>query len=145
MSAIEGGEIGSGYSMLAMFEIIPTSKNISSLKDYASNGKLADIQLQYQLPNSNKESQMSYTSRYVFTPPAMLDKCYHFSSAIAMFGALLRSSPFVRNISWNEIIELAISSSGTNDLLQQEFISLLQHAKSLYSKTKKKKGNGTSW
>ncbi|MEI9908625.1 MAG: hypothetical protein WDO71_02535 [Bacteroidota bacterium] len=35
----------------------------------------------------------------------------------------------------------AAASADNNDVLQKEFVSIVQQAKILYSKTKKKKGN----
>jgi Ca-activated chloride channel family protein len=131
--------------MLAIFELTPTEINKGAIKDNFTTGKLADINIKYQLPNDTKKTQYNFrhTSSFVYTPSSELEKCYHFSAAVAMFGSLLRSSPFLKNIGWNEIISLAQSSSGSNDLLQKEFLSLLQQARNLYSKVKKKKGGGT--
>jgi Ca-activated chloride channel homolog len=142
LSAIEGGEIGSGHSMLAIFELIPTEINKGAIKDNFTTGKLADIVLQYQYPGSEEKKAFKYSSRFEFIPFNQLAKCYHFSAAVAMFGSLLRSSPFIKETSWNEIIALAQASSGNDDLLQKEFVTLVQQAKVLYSKVKKKKGGG---
>ncbi len=142
LSVIEGGEIGSGHSMLAMFEIVPTEINKGAIKDNFTTGKLADIKLQYQHPNDTVGCNYNTTCRFEFIPFAELEPSYHFSAAVAMFGSLLRSSPFLKNIGWNEIISLAEESSGKDDLIQKEFISLVQQAKVLYSKGKKKKGGG---
>jgi Ca-activated chloride channel homolog len=145
LSVIEGGEIGSGYSMMALFEIVPTEANKHAIDKDLLDGKLAEIKLQYKHPNDEKECKYNYTSKFNFQPFEELDKCYQFSAAVAMFGAVLRGSPFVKNSSWNDVITLAQSASGTNDLLQKEFIALVQQAKTLYSKAKKKKGGGMQW
>ncbi len=145
LSVIEGGEIGSGYSMIAMFEIVPTEINKGAIKDDFMTGKFAEIKLKYHLPNDTKESRFSYNSRFDFIPFTELDKCYQFSSAVAMFGSLLRTSSFVKNIGWNDIVSLAESSSGKDDLLQKEFLKLVQQAKTLYTKVKKKKGGTAEW
>ncbi len=144
LSIIEGGEIGSGYSMVAIFEITPTEINKGAIKDNFTRGKFAELKINYHRPNDNKEDfRYSHTSNFEFTPFEELDKCYQFSAAVAMFGGLLRTSPFGKNIGWNEILGIAESSSGHGDLLQKEFISLVQQAKVLYSKVKKKKGSST--
>ncbi len=145
LAAIEGGEIGSGYSMLALVEIVPTEINKGAIKDNFTTGKLAEIELQYQYPNKPRQHIYKYTSHFAYMPFTELDKSYHFSAAVAMFGSFLRNSPFVKAVGWNEIITLAQNSCGTNDLLQKEFISLVQQAKTLYSKIKKKKGSGLQW
>lgn len=138
-SVIEGGEIGSGNSMIAMFEIVPTEANKGAVKDDFTTGKFADIKLQYQQPNDTQHCRFNYTSRFDYTPITELDKSCLFSAAVVMFGSMLRSSPYVKNTGWDEIITLAESSSDSNDLLQKEFITLVQQAKKLYSKNKKKK------
>ncbi len=145
LSVIEGGEIGSGHSMLALFEIVPTEINKGAIKDNFTIGKLADINLEYKLPSSEKKMTYTFTSKFDYLPFNELEKNYHFSAAVAMFGSMLRTSPFIKNVGWNEIITLAQSSCGSNDLLQKEFVTLVQQAKILYSKNKKKKGGGTNW
>jgi Ca-activated chloride channel homolog len=145
LAAIEGGEIGSGHSMLAIFEITPSEINRSAIKDNFTTGNLAQIHLKYQYPNTEKSYTYNYTSRFEFLPFDDLDNCYHFSAAVAMFGSLLRSSSFIKNTGWNEVLQLSQSASGSNDLIQKEFVALVQQAKTLYSKVKKKKGGGTSY
>jgi Ca-activated chloride channel family protein len=131
--------------MIALFEITPTEINKGAIKDNFTTGKFAEIKLNYQLPNSTKPCNFDHTSRFDFVPFSELDKNYHFSAAVAMFGSLLRTSPYLRNIGWNEIITLAEGSSGKDDLLQKEFIAIVQQAKNLYLKVKKKKGGTAQW
>ncbi len=145
LSIIEGGEIGSGHSMIALFEIVPSEINKGAIKDNFTTGKFADIKLNYHLPNSTKPCHFNFTSRFDFIPLAELDKNFLFSASVAMFGSLLRTSPFLKNIGWNEIITLAETSSGKDDLLQKEFLDILYQAKTLYLKVKKKKGGTAQW
>lgn len=145
LAMIEGGEIGSGHSMTAMFEIVPTEINKGAIKDNFTTGKLAELKLKYRLPGSKTENSCSYISQFDFIPFAELNKCYHFSAAVSMFGSLLRGSPFIKNTDWNDIIALAEEASADNNLLQKEFIVLLQQARTLYSRTKKKKGGSDNW
>ena len=139
-SVIEGGEIGSGYSMMAIFEIVPTDASKFAIKDNLLSGTFANINLRYNLPNDKKEYTYSYPCPFDYTDFDELEKCYKFSAAVAMFGSILRSSPFTKNVSWNDLLLLAESSS-SEDLLQKEFITIIQQAKTLYSKVKKKKGD----
>jgi Ca-activated chloride channel homolog len=140
LSAIEGGEIGSGYSMVAMFEITPTELNKGAIKDHFTSGKFAEISLQYRLPNEPRQMQFNHISKFDFIPFHELDKTYQFAAVVTMFGALLRSSPYTRNIGWNDIVSLADETCSKTDLLQKEFITLVQQARNLYTKVKKKKG-----
>jgi Ca-activated chloride channel homolog len=140
LSIIEGGEIGSGYSMIALFEISPTDANKRAVKEHTTSGHIADIKVSYQHPNEDKDCNYQYKSPFFFTAFNELDKCFQFSAAVAMFGSILRNSNFVKSSGWNEIIELAQEASGNDDLLQKEFINLVQQARVLYTKYKKKKG-----
>jgi Ca-activated chloride channel family protein len=42
-------------------------------------------------------------------------------------------------MTWNDAVALATSSANEKDIVQQEFVSIVQQAKVLYSKQKKKK------
>jgi Ca-activated chloride channel family protein len=141
MSIIEGGEIGSGFSLIAMFEIIPTENNKAAIKSNNSGGKFSQIMLDYHHPSNDKVTYHdNYAGHFEFIPFHQLEKCYQFSTAVAMFGSLLRNSEFSKNGSWSDVITIAQSASGANDLLQKEFISLVTQAKTLYSKNRKRKG-----
>lgn len=139
MSVIEGGEIGSAHSMVAMFEIKPTDVNKRDIKNNFTSGKFADINLQYQLPNDTMHYQRNYGGQFNYSPFEELNKSYRFSTAVAMFGSLLRASPFTKNVSWNDVLLIAQASSGKDDPLQAEFVNLVEQAKTLYSKRRKKR------
>ena len=141
LSVIEGGEIGSGHSMMALFEIVPTEENKLAINKNLYSQKFADIHLQYSLPNDKKICNYTISSPFEYTPFTKLDKHYRFSVAVAMFGSLLRSSIFIKNTNWNDLVQLAEASSADENQLQKEFIELVKQAKTLYTKVKKKKGN----
>ena len=132
---VEGGEIGSGYAMMGIFEIEPEKTDSLLL----ANEKFAHIKIQYRLPGDTASLVSSYDSPFNYREFETLDKHYRFSAAVAMFGSLLRQSSFTKNIDWNTISLLAISSASPGDLLQKEFISLVEQARMLYSKGKKRR------
>jgi len=135
LSAIEGGEAGSGQSMMAVFEIIPTDKLHSDV-----SGNYAEIELKYSLPgrpNMFNEYKYSCTSRLI--PFTDLQPSYRFSSSVVMLGLLLKQSSLTKNINWNDVVAIASASAIPGNLQQQEFITLVQQAKSIYSKKRKKK------
>jgi Ca-activated chloride channel family protein len=61
-----------------------------------------------------------------------------------MFGSLLRSSPFAKNISWNDILVVATEAAQKNNMPEQELIALVQEAKLIYSKKKRRKRHSGS-
>lgn len=143
LSVIEGGEIGSGHSMVAVFEVVPTDNNKDAVRDNFTFGNFADIRIQYRLPNDSVHQHAQFASNFDYVPFNDLSRCYRFSAAVIMFGSLLKESSFTKDISWNEVLSLAENSSERSDQLQKEFISLVQQAKTLYTKVKKKKGGAT--
>jgi len=135
-SIIEGGEIGSGQSLISIFEIT-LHKEIT---DVASGNEFADVRLQYKLPNDSTNRQFRYSSKMDLVSFDKAEKCYRFSAAVVMFGSMLRYSAFAKNMTWNDVVARASSSIDEQDLLQKEFVGIVQQAKTLYSKIKKKKG-----
>jgi Ca-activated chloride channel family protein len=140
LSVLEGGEIGSGYSMIALFEIVPGEANNQALQKDITTGKFAEIILKYQQVNDVRQQYYRHTALFDFHYFEEIDKCYRFSAAVALFGSLLRNSQFVKQSNWNEVIVMAQSASGAGDMLQKEFIAIVQQTKALYSKVKKKRG-----
>ena len=140
MSIVEGGEIGSGFSLIALFEIVPTDQNKAAIKTFKSGDKFSEILLDYQKPeNDSLDFHDHYTGKFEYTPPHILEKFYKFYSAVALFGSLLRNSQFVKEASWSDVISIAQGSVGETDLLQKEFINLVNLAKNLYPKNRKRK------
>lgn len=139
LAVIEGGEIGSGQSLVSVFEIVPKTP-IDNATITAGN-KFAEISLQYKRPNNPTPYKFSFSSQREVIPFDKLEKCYRFSASVAMFGSMLRLSQFLKNMTWNDIVSSAAAAADNNDLLQKEFVSIVQQAKTLYTKTKKKKNN----
>jgi Ca-activated chloride channel family protein len=139
LSTVEGGEIGSGHSMQAVFEIIPVDKKTD---DNRSEG-FAQIHLTYNEPGDTIVSKRVYKSNYDLIPFDKIDKCYQFYSSVIMFGSLLKGSPFIKTTGWNDILALASKSIKEDDRLQMEFIEVVQKAKNLYTKQKKRKGKNS--
>ena len=137
LTQIEGGEIGSGFSMTAIFELIPTinSKDIGANR--AEFGNFAEIKVEYSLPADSLRKVFEQQSKYNFIRFSDLEKSQIFSTAVVMFGSLLRSSQYLKNVEWNDVILFANASAV--DTQQREFVSIVQKAKGLYLKAKKKK------
>jgi Ca-activated chloride channel family protein len=69
-----------------------------------------------------------------------LQPCYRFASSIALFGGLLKKSPFMRQADWKDVIEMAQESRDPTDGIQQEFISLIEKARKIYGKSGRHRG-----
>lgn len=130
-STIEGGEIGSAYSTLIAFEIVPRNDDTSWLKPVA-------FSLQYKKFGSDQSSLINETPEISLTPFDKLTKCNQLATSVIMFGSLLRKSKFVKT-SWNDVLNLAKNSADMENYSQKEFVALVEKAKKLYSKKHRKK------
>jgi len=142
-ATIEGGDIGSGYSTLIAFEIVPTQR-LKWTDENKYPAKPVSFNLKYRLPSDTAHVlQLNEMPEIYFTPFKTLPKCNQFASAVVMFGALLRKSKFVKDISWSNVLEIATASANPDNYSQKEFVSLVQKAKAIYGK-KSKKGRSKS-
>jgi len=138
-SIIEGGEVGSGHSMIVAFEISPTDFNKDAVQRDFSPGNIAGIKLQYKRPNDTTQRRYESNVPLAYKDFNSIDRNVRFSTSVIMFGSILRSSIIAKNISWNDVILLATQTSDDKDPIQTEFISLLKQAKNLYGRQKKRK------
>jgi Ca-activated chloride channel family protein len=141
LNEVEGGEVGSGHSLLALFEITPADPDSAGPSLIEKNG-LARVVLNYKLPQNELERNSSYDCPYQVTAFRDLQPCYRFASSIALFGGLLKKSPFMRQAGWKEAIEMAQRSSDPNDSMQQEFIGLIEKARKIYGRERRHKKEG---
>jgi len=135
LSVIEGGEIGSGHSMMAVFEIEPsvTAGERSSLQSFA------EIHLQYKNVNDTTRAELKKTFQYEPLSFKEIDPVYRFASSVIMFGSLLKSSQLAKDITWGDVIYLASESANPTDINQHRYVELVIKARNLYSKLRKRK------
>ncbi len=133
-----GGEIGSGNSVMAIFEVEPQVTGSPDTR-LTANEILARISLSYSLNNDNFHKVVKYDCLNNYTNFSALDKDYQLGASIAMFGMKLRQSKFLQNKDWKDIESIAINAYNPNDYLQSEFIRLITLAEKIYPKKKKKR------
>jgi Ca-activated chloride channel family protein len=136
-ATIEGGEVGSAYSMVSAFEIIPTQRG----KDEAVKKGLfkpISFRLSYQNSGETQRAALTETPALHFTTIKEAPRSYQFASSVLMFGLLLKESKFIKAGLWNEVLALATASADMQNPSQAEFITLVQQAKAIYGKKRKK-------
>jgi Ca-activated chloride channel family protein len=138
ISDLEGGEIGSGNSTLAVFQIVPTEQNLLT-KDLSIADDLATIHLGYSLCNDSVQLEMKHVIRNNYSQIDSIDRELKFATAVTLFGLRLKQSKYLNNADWSLINALALSSYDKNNYLEQEFIQLIEKAKKIYAVKKKKK------
>jgi Ca-activated chloride channel homolog len=134
-NGIQGGEVGSGHSLLALFELTPVSAD--SIMPGADRGRLARVALNYKLPHDSVERMTFYSCPNHLIAFRDLQPCYRFASSIALFGGLLKKSPFMKQADWKDVILMAQESGDPGDGMQQEFIGLIEKAQKIYGKKRR--------
>jgi Ca-activated chloride channel family protein len=133
---IQGGEVGSGHSLLALFELVPA--NADSDRTVGNPERLAQVMLDYKLPNDSVARMSCYTCPNHKVAFRDLQPCYRFASSIALFGGLLKKSRFMRQADWKDAILMAEQSREPGDGMQQEFIGLIEKARRIYGKNRRR-------
>ena len=135
---LEGGEIGSGNSTLAIFEILPTQQNLLT-KNTSLTDDIATLELKYTPNNDTARKKVIFNVKNNFKPIERVDKELKFATAVTMFALKLKQSRFINDAEWDSIINIAASSADNNNYLQHQFLDLLEKAKKIYEVKKKKK------
>lgn len=136
--AIDAGELGSGHTVTALYEIIATgvesqysqpnlkyTTTTTNNSEYSS--ELATIKFRYKKPDGHKSIEMIETINNKTVPFANVSTDFKFSSAVAWFGLKLRDSKLLTNKDTKNILTLA-QEAITNDKegYKTEFIRLVE-------------------
>ena len=145
----DAGEIGAGHSVTALYEIVPAgvtaaTGDIDPLRyqdDKAakattgarqSAGELALVKIRYKAPDGDVSRKLEQP---VAARAVSLDEASHelrFSSAVALFGMLLRDSEYRGESDYTLVRKLARSSLGEDEHAHRaEFLSLVARAREL--------------
>ncbi len=139
--AIDAGELGSGHTVTALYEIIPVGVESdyapsdlkytmvkTAEKNYST--ELATIKFRYKKPDGDKSIEMVSTIEDKALPLPNTSPDFRFSSAVAWFGLKLRDSKYVSNKDSDEIRKLAKSGLAYDqDGYRSEFVRLTESVK----------------
>jgi len=140
----DAGELGSGHSVTAIYEIIPAGSTelIASIDELkyqqtlpvikSNSNEVMTIKFRYKAP---KDSVSQLITEVMQDKKSGLDKVSddcRFALAVAEFGMLLRDSKFKGEANYKNIIEQARNSKGKDDEgYRAEFIRLVEMAELL--------------
>ncbi len=139
----DAGEIGSGHSVTALYEVelgdgrhgdgktdklkYQTSEVASSA---AQSNELCTIKLRYKAPDGEVSKLIERT---VPAQPVALEKAsptFRFAAAVTEFGLLLRNSEHKGKANYQQVLELATEAKGDDEEgYRAEFIGLVKQAK----------------
>ncbi|MER9215584.1 VWA domain-containing protein [Mesorhizobium sp. M0663] len=143
---VDAGEIGSGHSVTAIYEITPKGSGGEQIDQLrygqasVNNGgvnnadEYAFVKIRYKLPNED-------TSKLITTPVtsanevASFDQAstdQRFSVAVAAFGQKLRDEDATAKFGYDKIMEIATAARGADPFgYRSEFLSLVRLASAL--------------
>lgn len=141
----DAGELGSGHTVTALYEIIPVGveseflKSVDPLKYQesktsgdANSSELLTVKFRYKAPDGDTSKLITKT---VKKGVRNASENLNWASAVAGFGMLLRDSEFKGNLSYQQVLSLAKSAKGTDEHgYRTEFLQLVQLAEGMDTK-----------
>lgn len=143
---IDAGEVGSGHTVTALYEIIPTGittdiklPSIDPLKYQqptiatgSSSPELMQVKVRYKHPRDSSSQLIAHTIQDRDASLESASANLKFSSAIALFGMLLRDSEFKGQATFDTVLRLANQARGNDpEGYRTEFIRLVERSKLL--------------
>jgi Ca-activated chloride channel family protein len=135
---IEGGEVGSGSSVLAIFEIVPQDDR-SFTGDIMDKNGIAKLSMRYNLCGDTATLTKENICPVNFIAFKDIDKELQFATAVTMFGLKVKQSKYIKDADWLDIETIATASYKPSDYLQTQFLQLIEKAKKIYKGKKGKK------
>ena len=140
--AIDAGELGSGHTVTALYEVIPNGiesefysyeSDLKYTKNKASDNfqnELATVKFRYKNPKEDKSIEMVHTVVNRASSLKQASKDFKFASAVAWFGLKLRDSKLITNKESTDIVKLAREGvQNDTDGYKAEFIRLVESVK----------------
>ncbi|AKD05756.1 hypothetical protein PKOR_15370 [Pontibacter korlensis] len=149
----DAGELGSGHTVTALYEIVPASakgtttavgtvddlkyQDVELNKNAAASDELLTLKLRYKSPEGGASKLITSTvSSKPIVESASSDN-FRFSAAVAAFGMLLRNSEFKGIATYAQVLELAQGAQGADkERYRAEFIRMVK-SRSLLSENKR--------
>ncbi|MGG7437152.1 vWA domain-containing protein [Chryseobacterium arthrosphaerae] len=138
---IDAGELGSGHTVTALYEIIPVGTQSEFLPKenklkYSSTSRtknfgneLATVKFRYKKPYGNKSSEITKVIKKS-DMAAKESSDFKFASSVAWFGLALRDSKLIKNKNIGKIKQLAKEGKGKDkEGYRAEFIELTEKYK----------------
>ncbi len=141
---IDAGELGSGHTVTALYEVIPAGvqseflpaeNNLKYTQNSSSKefgGELATIKFRYKKPDGEKSREIIQTIKNLNNRMVSASPDFKFASSVAWFGLTLRNSNLIKNKDVNKIEELAKDGKGKDEEgYRAEFIKLIETYKTI--------------
>lgn len=136
----DAGELGSGHSVTALYEIVPVgveddnTPSVDPLRyqDNESSGKanskeLMTVKFRYKSPKESKSKLITHHLKDRNIDPSKTTDNFMFSAAVAEFGMLLRGSEHKGDASYSQVLTMARKAKGKDEHgYRAEFIRMVE-------------------
>ena len=129
--AVDGGEIGSGHEVTAIYEIIPTDEAVKG--GFKDKNHILDLSIRYKEPDKDKSKLLEYACNYgkdSFGNDASDNMLW--AESVACFGMFLMDSEYAGDASIELARKLAKKTNYSKDALRVEYMTLLDEAEEIY-------------
>jgi Ca-activated chloride channel homolog len=154
----DAGEMGSGHTVTALYEIIPAGiengfiQKTDSLKYQTAqqtnaavlSSEMMTVKMRYKQPGGETSRLMELPVANANTSIENSSANFRFAAAVAQFGMLLRNSKFRQQSNYDMVSNLAGNAlSGDSEGYRKEFVKLVKKAAALSKTAKQGSENGT--
>jgi Ca-activated chloride channel family protein len=136
----DAGDLGSGHTVTALYEIIPVGVESEFLKvddlkyqknkidpDAYKSKELMTIKLRYKQPDKDESKLIVHPLIDSNMTLSKTSNNFRWSASVAAFGMLLRESEFIKDFSYDQVVQLAEGSRGTDkEGYRIEFINMVK-------------------
>lgn len=153
----DAGELGSGHTVTALYEVIPVGvksdflqkvdplkyqKDVQPLSKSTHNDEIMTVKFRYKAPDGDVSKLIEHPVKDNQVAIANTSDNFRFAAAVAQFGLVLRNSEFKSASSFDNVVSLARKAKGTDEEgYRAEFIRLVETAQMLAKSKPEKKAD----
>ena len=143
----DAGEMGSGHTVTALYEVIPVGtatdlledvdklkyqKDVQPFSKSSYKDEIMTVKFRYKAPDGDVSKLIEQPVKDNRVSFANASDNFRFAAAVAEFGMLLRDSEFKGDASFKNVVKTARAAKGTDaEGYRAEFIKLVEGAQSL--------------
>ncbi|MEO7394295.1 MAG: von Willebrand factor type A domain-containing protein, partial [Chitinophagaceae bacterium] len=143
----DAGELGTGHTVTALYEVIPAGvqskflENVDSLKyqnfttpvsKSSGTDEILTVKFRYKAPDGDVSKLITHPVLNKQIAIAKTSDNFRFAASVAQFGMLLRNSEFKSHASYTDVLSLARKAKGNDEEgYRSEFVRLVESAQLL--------------
>lgn len=142
----DGGELGAGHTVTALYEIIPASSDesfdevdplkyqkVESKENLVYNDEAVTVKLRYKEPKGTVSKLLTFTAQPSSSDYNIASEDFRFSAGVALYASTLRQSKFTDDVIFAKALELVKGASSIDPNEDKaQLIELIEKARTVY-------------